>query len=298
VTKCIACETNLDLNSMITHSGVSSVYSRSSSHAYYDLVTCKCGLLQTLPRVTGGDLMEIYEKSYAYDFHELVSKEKSNRAKGLSGIVSAQNEMNKVFEFGCAQGELLEAFRELGWQVSGCEIGEKSQKICREKGLSVSLATAELALESLDQDTSLFVLSHVLEHLEDPKNFLIKLADKANLDSRLLIVVPNISTVHGTRFAKYWGYWQVPVHITHFDKETLSDLSNSCGWQVEVIKYRSRDFMGFALTFANILGYTSRNSQLGFAAYLVKICSRIWSIGYRFGRSDLVFVLKPTINQR
>ena len=293
MTKCLSCETILDESSKITYAQVSSVYSRSSSQVHYDLVTCHCGLLQTLPRVTGRDLLEIYAKSYAYDFHELVSREKSTRARGLSRIVEAEENMTKVFEFGCAQGELLEAFNRLGWIVSGCEIGEKSQKICREKGLDVALSSAEHALDGIDATTSLFVLSHVLEHLEDPKKFLSQLAKKASPDSRLLLAVPNINTVQGTRFAKYWGYWQVPVHITHFDKETLTNLANSSGWRVESCSYRSRDFMGFALTFANMFGYTSRNTELGFTTSIVRLFSTIWSFGYRFGRSDLILVMRP-----
>jgi SAM-dependent methyltransferase len=294
VTKCLACEANLNDNPKVTYSRVSSVYSRSSGQVYFDLVTCQCGLLQTLPRVTGNDLLEIYEKSYAYDFHELVSREKSTRARGLSRIVQAQKNMTKVFEFGCAQGELLESFKKLGWIVSGCEIGEKSQRVCKEKGLDVVLSSAELALDNLDVTTSLFVMSHVLEHIEDPKRFLSQLAEKASPDSRLLLVVPNTSTVRGTLFAKYWGYWQVPVHITHFNKRTLTNLANSSGWRVDSCTYRSRDFMGFALTFANILGYTSRKTELGFTSNVVRLASTIWSLGYRFGRADLILILKPS----
>ncbi len=291
--QCLSCETDLAINSRVTYHGVSSVYSRSEDASSFDLVTCGCGLMQTLPRVTGKELMEIYENTYAYDFHELVSKEKTVRAQGLARIVIAQNNLNKVYEFGCAQGELLETFESLGWQASGCEIGEKSQQICEDKGLKVSLNSAESALDILEKESSLFVLSHVLEHLENPKMFLSRLVNITTSDSRLLIVVPNIETVRGSRFAKYWGYWQVPVHITHFNNKTLADLADSSGWQVESSHYRSRDFMGFALTFANLLGYTSRNTVLGSKASIIKICSRIWSIGYRFGRSDLILVFKP-----
>jgi hypothetical protein len=51
--------------------------------------------------------------------------------------------------------------------------------------------------------------------------------------------------------------------------------------------------MGFALTFANFFGYTSRKSELGYKAMVVSFCSKVWSLGYLLGRQDLILVLKP-----
>lgn len=290
---CLACNSNLESDSTTVLTGVTSVYSRSQDAATYDLVECKCGLLQTSPRVVGEKLSKIYEENYAYDFHELVSSEKSKRATGLSRIIGKPSDSGKLFEFGCAQGELLNAFIKSGWKVSGCEIGQNSQRICEEKGLQVSLSTAEESLTRLEPDIELFVLSHVLEHLEDPRNFLTNLAGKAASNSKLMLVVPNVDSVKRTRVAKYWGYWQVPVHITHFNKSSLTKLAEVSGWDIASIHYRSRDFMGFALTFANLIGYVSSNSSPGVASHLIKWISRLWSYGYRFGRSDLILILNP-----
>jgi hypothetical protein len=179
MTKCLLCDSDLFATSHVAYSGVSSVYSRSKFQEKFDLVTCECGLLQTLPRITGKDLAEIYQESYAYDFHKLVSSEKTARARGLAKIVRTQEHLSEIYEFGCAQDELLEVFQDFGWKVSGCEIGANSQKICREKGLNVTLCSAEIAVAGLEETSSLFVLSHVLEHLEDPKIFFVGFSSKS-----------------------------------------------------------------------------------------------------------------------
>jgi hypothetical protein len=293
MTNCLNCESKLEGIAKIQYQNVSSVYSRNLDISQYDILKCTCGLLNTSPRITGHALRSVYENQYAYDFHNVVSAEKKSRALGLKKIYGNALGTKNLFEFGCARGELLEVFKNDGWDVMGCEIGLKAQSDCIAKGIPVSLLSAEDALATYNMDVELVVLSHVLEHLENPKRFLADLRAQVGSETVLMLVVPNVETVGNNIFSKYWGYWQVPVHLSHFDIDSLTNMAKGSGWKLQRSYKRSRDFLGFALTIVNFLNLRPSNTSQKITILSIKIASAIWAKFYPFGKSDLILLFTP-----
>jgi len=290
---CLSCSGD---NWTHTISGLSSVYDRLNR---YSISRCvECGLSQTDPQPDATFLSNLYSDTYSYEIHELVRAEKRRRAKGLLKVWGVFNFTNKnVLEIGCGSGVLLREIKGRGANVCGCEIDKISSEVAnRALGEQVvaNVDATEL-LKNIDQFYDLIVISHVLEHLRNPVEVLKALRNSMAVDGSLLVVVPNLDSAPKAFLRKYWGYWQVPVHLTHFNTDSLIYLIENCGFQIETVATRNADFMSLGLFLSNILRL--KKSEPGqVSSQLIRTMSWCWSWTYRFGKQDLVVVARPIKN--
>lgn len=275
-------------------SGVSSVYDRQ--HLYLIAKCSICGIAYTLPRTSFKDLVSLYEKTYSYEVHDLVSLEKRRRARGLIKSLSINLSGKKVAEIGTGTGSLLFVAQKLGADVMGCEIDKKSC-IKANSSLQAELvknATAEVFLEELVLEQDIVVMSHVLEHLMDPVQILQSIRRKLTDNGCLIIVVPNLMAAPRWRLRKYWGYWQVPVHRAHYDLNGLHCLLKKSGFEIQSSATRASDLMSLGLFVANLLRLDNSNLQPGkVTAVGLRGLSWLWSWTYRMGNQDLIVRANP-----
>lgn len=130
----------------------------------------------------------------------------------------------RLLDVGCGAGTLLRAFGLLRprWRMVGCEQDETNAAAIR------AIAGVEtFHTEAPSRSPGLFdlvTLSHVLEHVEDPRSFLAGLAPTLGREGLLLVQVPS--------------YRANPVdlliadHCSHFDESTLRSVLESSGFEV------------------------------------------------------------------
>ena len=141
-------------------------------------------------------------------------------------LASATRQLSgPTLDFGCGIGELL---RRLPSGSKGLEYNKDTVTYCRSQGLDVQWYDGfqdDWTLSSISGATfKSMVLSHVLEHLDDPGRVLDKLlAAASNLGvQRVLIVVPGLA-----------GYRSDSTHRTFVDKELLARaLEKNHAWRV------------------------------------------------------------------
>lgn len=138
----------------------------------------------------------------------------------------------RALDVGCGSGEMLLALRRLGWEVVGIERTQASAAPARRMGIEVHAAGLEacpLAAASFD----LIILWHVLEHLSDPLATLDKVARLLRPDGRLIVAIPNVASWPARLAGPAWYHLDVPRHLYHFDRRTLSLLLRRTGFRVE-----------------------------------------------------------------
>ncbi|PJE00529.1 MAG: methyltransferase type 12, partial [Leptospira sp.] len=164
------------------------------------IVKCKnCGLVFAYPSLTDEEL-EIYNSSYflnahggnsthpiALAFHSAINKIRANHvldyAKG-SGI-----KVKKVLEIGPGLGFILKYFQNKHPEVEYSIIESDLENLSKLKKIAFSYYKD---LDDAPKDYfDLVVVSHVLEHTNDPVAFTSKLIEKINRDGILFIEVPN-----------------------------------------------------------------------------------------------------------
>lgn len=271
---------------------INSVYDRTRT---YSLVRCSaCGLTMTFPKPSVEELQKIYATSYGYAYHNLTANERKLRAVKLIKSLDLQS-FGQCTEIGFGEGQFLLAMRKFGSQVGGCELNASSvarvvSLLGRESNVQVS--DADSYLENSSGLSGLVVLNHVLEHLPDAEATLRLIAQKMDSRGKLLIVVPNTESAPKGKLRKFWGYWQVPVHLNHYNLNSLSLILDKSGFAVERAKFKGLDFLSFGLFFLNLAGTPGSSVAAPgvFTRNLIRGLSTIWPIFYHFGKSDLILL--------
>jgi 2-polyprenyl-3-methyl-5-hydroxy-6-metoxy-1,4-benzoquinol methylase len=207
---------------------------------YCCTVICKtCGLLITTPRMTKESLNLFYSE----DYRDLYNGGKSACAsyflsqynrKGAAIIkfirkwnnsFSFQNKL--VLEVGCGAGGILAAFRDVGAEVLGFDLGiDYLEYGIKEHGLRLIQGTIEDYKETKKPD--IIIYSHVLEHVSSLTDELASIKKICHAETLVYIEVPGVLFIQKT-YADFLCYLQ-NAHLYHFSLGTLQNLLSKHGF--------------------------------------------------------------------
>lgn len=95
----------------------------------------------------------------------------------------------RVLDVGSGRGELLKRLSEHGYAVTGCDMDDTCVELGSAYGEVRKLAVEDISPEQFDGKFDCVVMSHVLEHVENPREALRRIS--AVLDGLMVISVPN-----------------------------------------------------------------------------------------------------------
>jgi len=193
----------------------------------FELKEVKNGILETqnIPK----DL-DRYYNSENYISH-------TNSKKGIKeilySIVQKQNLKYKlkliqkyctgksILDYGCGNGVFLDYMKNNNFKIQGFEPSEAG-KIETEKLLGITLKKNIDDLEKTDCIT----LWHVLEHIPNPEEILIKLSEKLNPNGKIIIAIPNYESYDAKYYKEFWAAFDVPRHLFHYSKRGALSFFN------------------------------------------------------------------------
>lgn len=271
-------------------SGAQSVYSDKP----YDIFHCKnCEHYFTNPLPDAKTLNNIYANKYSYAAHSIIIPEKKMRAGRYANYI-ANLDVRSVLEIGCMHGLLLVELERNGIKASGIELDSDAVKHCQNLSLDVSQSSLEdFAKKRGAKKYDAIVMSHVLEHIVEPKKQLDLLKKRLSKNGYLIIIVPNSNAKTRKLFGRYWGYWQVPIHINHFNGKSITNLLNRSGFNSIKIKSVGADSLFFLSTVANCFGAKNETHDLSLPKrVMVKTASIPLRFWYFLGSEDMIVTAK------
>jgi len=144
----------------------------------------------------------------------------------------------RLLDIGSGNGQFLTAARSAGWLVHGVEPDPVSANLARNFGLKITIGY----IEDLPEDLPLFdmiTVSHVLEHIHEPYNFLKRCARRLKVGGTIWIDTPNIECLGHLRYLSSWRGLEPPRHLVLFSSSSLQALLNEAGFEsFEVMPYR------------------------------------------------------------
>jgi 2-polyprenyl-3-methyl-5-hydroxy-6-metoxy-1,4-benzoquinol methylase len=147
----------------------------------------------------------------------------------------AKRGTGRLLDIGCNEGRGLQNYIKNGFFAEGLELNEKASSEARKKGFIVySQTLGKFYPKSL---YDVIVLSHVLEHLNDPQGMLTHAARLLKTGGEIWISCPNIKSWQRRLFGKYWINWHAPFHICFFSTSTMKSFLNKCGFEILKIKH-------------------------------------------------------------
>ena len=143
----------------------------------------------------------------------------------------------RILDVGCGPGKLLRVLREQGWDAHGVDFSSVAADSARAKhGLKVKCSDL-LAAEYPQSSFDVVLFSHSLEHIYNPVETLREVHRILKPGGLLLIYVPNAGSFESHVFGKWWVQWDVPRHLFHFTKETITKLLVETGFRRSRITY-------------------------------------------------------------
>ena len=211
----------------------------------FHFVRCAgCGLVQANPQPTKAAIRLRYREGHGKDY---LAYELENEASFLNlqllaladaGFPSLETELRgrldrppRILDVGCATGALLEHLQRRGWDCTGVELSAPQAEYARRRGLRIF----DTPLEQVglpDGGFDLVTASHLIEHLNEPADFVREVRRILSPGGRFIATTPNIDGLQARLFR---GAWRSAIfdHLYLFSRNTLGALLLRTGFIVE-----------------------------------------------------------------
>lgn len=227
----------------------------------YELNTCSnswrvnqcnnCSVWWLNPRPDLSELDIIYPSTYyAYNF-----KKKIGRLIYSAKILLDRIKLNKIFEhhphkvkkyldIGCGDGrylKLAEKNKLIKKNIFGLEINQAQTKFLSDLGYNIKIGSVENIDKIINNKKfDLVTMFHVIEHISNVKETLLKLKFILNNDGLLVFETPNYDSLDCKLFKHhYWGGYHCPRHWTIFDPISIERTLKSAGYEIIKIEYKT-----------------------------------------------------------
>jgi 2-polyprenyl-3-methyl-5-hydroxy-6-metoxy-1,4-benzoquinol methylase len=145
----------------------------------------------------------------------------------------------KLLEVGCGNGEALKSMADKGWNVEGIDFDLNA--VIQANSLALSVKHGTLADQNYSADNfDAIYLSHVLEHLPDPKDFLRECHRILKNNAKLVITTPNTNSLGHKLYKDNWRGLEPPRHLYLFNNENILKMLRESGFLRYEIKTSAR----------------------------------------------------------
>jgi len=203
-----------------------------------------CGLIRQEPQSLASAVLSRYGKEYLeyevprqfmYRDLELLGLEDigfEDACVDYFAKAKAEGRSPKILDVGCATGALLAELKSRGWSTVGVEACEPAAAYAREHfGLDARYTT----LGDAKFETASFEAvhaSHLIEHLNDPADFLDEVARVLVPDGILALTTPNADGLQARILGPRWRS-AIYDHLYLFSLRTLERLLEKKGFRLE-----------------------------------------------------------------
>ena len=198
-----------------------------------------CGYMWSAPEPTRMELLGVYREAYRSirqesptpDYLAFMGARAEAQHEFITRAISRSLAGLRVLDIGCGAGSLLRKFENQGAVVTGFEPDRIMSETAR--GRLSANARVENVLFSPqdwhDEAFDLICMSHVLEHIPNPVDFLSGLCRVTRPGGYLFIEVPNENATSVQCLCKH--QMRGLMHLVFFDETTLGKTFTAAGWQ-------------------------------------------------------------------
>lgn len=136
----------------------------------------------------------------------------------------------RILDVGCGRGVALRSLAQAGFETHGFE---RSRDAVRGIDPRVQVRIADELAEA-DYPAEFFdtvIIWHVLEHVRHPDELLREVARILKPGGRVIVAVPNYSSLQARWAGSAWFHLDLPRHLYHFPVSGLRTLLENCGFE-------------------------------------------------------------------
>ena len=146
-----------------------------------------------------------------------------------------------VLEIGCGNGMKLDIYQKYGAHTSGLEpygpeLGRKERKLgIQRKNIQ--------NVEYKDNNFDCIILKEVLEHIPNQREVLEKCYKWLKPNGKMIITVPNTSSLLKNIFSGNWFGYDVPRHVYNYNPNNISYYLKKFGFKINKIRKYDPPYM-------------------------------------------------------
>lgn len=203
------------------------------------------------------------------------------------------NSINCWIDVGAGEGGYLKTVR--AKRKIGVEISKAGRNIM--ESLDLETLSDKQFLSAKKLNANIISFWHVLEHVENPWDYL-KAANKNLLSGgRLIIGIPNVDSLEFNIFGKSWFHLAPRYHIWHYSPKSITKLVEQCGFKIRSTDYWAVEhhLSGIAQSFLNKSTNTSnilhKLIKRGTERVSISFSTMIWLLfWFTFGVPIIIFL--------
>lgn len=119
----------------------------------------------------------------------------------------------------------------------GVEVSKAGREMMEEEGLETLTDQQFLKAKGLNADIISFW--HVLEHVENPWEYLESANRNLRKNGKIIVGIPNYTSFEAQAFKKYWFHLVPEYHVWHFSPKSFEKLLEKTGFTIENVDYWS-----------------------------------------------------------
>ena len=236
------------------------------SNEYFEIWQCNACTFRFTQDVPDADAIGVYYQSPDYVSHSDTKKGLVNRLYHYVRSFTLTTKLNIIkqvtelkrgalLDVGAGTGAFASTMQQAGWNVTGLEPDETARANALK---NYKLQMEELGcLNHLPNETfDAITLWHVLEHVHELHQYLEKFFQILKPAGRLVIAVPNYTSLDAGLYKQYWAAYDLPRHLYHFSPKSMQILLEKKGFVVESVKP-----MWFDSVYVSMLSEKYRNGK-------------------------------------
>ncbi len=233
-----------------------------------------------------------YYESENYISHTDASKTFSDRIYQSVKKINLKNKIKlvqkhvaskRILDVGAGTGDFLIVAKENDFEIFGVEPNLKAKQKAKQKGVYLKNSLDDFENSTFDVIT----LWHVLEHLPNLDEQVLKISKLLSENGILIIAVPNYKSYDAKFYKKYWAAFDVPRHLWHFSKTSIQKLFSKKG--IELVNTYPMIFDAF---YVSLLSEKYKNGKQNLIkAFFIGLYSNFKALGTK-EYSSLIYVLK------
>jgi SAM-dependent methyltransferase len=197
-----------------------------------------CGYMWSRPEPSPDELHRVYQAAYrdirkespTGDYIAFMDARAEGQYEFITRAASPQWSGFRVLDIGCGVGGLLKVFETRGASVTGFEPDIVMSGAARERLSAAARIENDMFRPEQwrGEPFDLICMSHVLEHVSNPIEFLTGLRKVTKPGSHLFVEVPNETIETVRAMCKYEA--RGLMHLCFFDVGTLRRVMTGAGW--------------------------------------------------------------------
>ena len=258
------------------------------SEFYKGICKCNnCGHCFANLNIDINQLKKIYSKNYFYGEEylnylsdkKILQKNFQIRLNQLMKITKVNNK--SLLELGSAYGFFLELAKNNFKKIAGVEISTDCINYIN-KNYGFKIYNTDEFEKGISDRFDVFCLWDVIEHLNNPYDYIKKISKLSNPDSLIAITTGNIDSINSKLFKEKWRLVHPPTHLHYFTPNSIKLLLIQNDFEIIHFEhcgyYRSLGFILHRLNFYK------------FFRFFLKI-TNLSKVSLYFNLFDIMFVI-------